>query len=226
LYDIEALGLEVRNQPGWGADPTRLKMNGGTWYEWKDWIEHQARVEGSIGQTGRSAGSIESEAIALLNDLEGRGYPVFTSLPVSSARPPLSARPSFVDPQAPRANFTKGDFKRSRKRLMEALQDPIIGPALNKLSLGDVCRALIPPPDSTKDPFSGLAPDNNNGISVEDEQIRSEALDHVLGKKRKRGGVGNDVDDDVPMGFVARSAQRLGDSDDEGWSVVKRNRHR
>ena len=187
--------------------------------------------------------------MGILNDLESRGYPVFSSAPVlipAEISPmkiaPDSSTSAHTRPASTLTNPTRADLKRSRRRLTEALEDPIIGPHLSRLSLGDVCRALLPAstPSSAStsrkerkeekrmqevtDQFSGLAPDNNNGMDVIDDQIRLEALDHVLGKKRKRGGGG--PDEDVSMGFVTPLTGQSTEDDEEGWSVVKRNRHR
>jgi hypothetical protein len=282
LYDIEALGLELSNRPYWGMGmktdlrPAKdrkapmlaekiererfmLDINGKSWFDWKDWIEEQSRLElqqqrrgrGQDGTDGRDDDPevLKREAMGILNDLESRGYPVFSSAPVliPAAISPMKIAPDSSTSAHTRSpststNPTRADLKRSRRRLTEALEDPIIGPHLSRLSLGDVCRALLPAltlsststsrkertdkkrMQEVTDQFSGLAPDNNNGMDVIDDQIRLEALDHVLGKKRKRGGGG--PDEDVSMGFVTPLTGQSTEDDEEGWSVVKRNRHR
>jgi hypothetical protein len=277
LYDIEALGLELSNRPYWGMgmktdlrpakdrkasllaekierERAMLDMNGKSWFDWKDWIEEQSRLElqqqrrqGQVG-TDDDPEALKREAMGILNDLESRGYPVFSSAPVlipAEISPmkiaPDSSTSAHTRSPSTSTNPTRADLKRSRRRLTEALEDPVIGPHLSRLSLGDVCRALLPASTSSSsstsrkdrtdkkrmqevtDQFSGLAPDNNNGMDVIDDQIRLEALDHVLGKKRKRGG---GADEDVSMGFVTPLTGQSTKDEEEGWSVVKRNRHR
>lgn len=235
-----------------------LLMNGKSWFDWKDWIEEQSRLElqqqrreqTQAGTDGRDDDpeALKREAMGILNDLESRGYSVFSSapVPIPAAISPMKIAPdpstsSHTRPASTLTNPTRADLKRSRRRLTEALEDPIIGPHLSRLSLGDVCRALLPAStpslistsrkdrtdkkrmQEVTDQFSGLAPDNNNGMDVIDDQIRLEALGHVLGKKRKRG-VG--ADEDVSMGFVTPLTGQSTEDDEEGWSIVKRNRHR
>ena len=222
LYDIEALGLELNNRSIWGTDPTGLNMNGNTWFEWKDWIERQARLESVSDRSPRSGSSgrdaVQTEALAILQDLESRGHSVFASnLEPSNAHQPT--RPGSVSSSTP----SKGEIKRARKRLTEALTDPVIGPALNRLQLGEVCRTLVPPTTnrSQQDDFPDLAPDNQE-TSISDNQIQVEALNHVLGKKRKRELP--EDDGAMDMDFVNPLTGQV--DEEEGWSVVKRNRRR
>lgn len=145
LYDIEALGIELHNRSMWGTDPTGLNMNGKTWFEWKDWVERQARLESASDRSSRGGSfgrdTVKTEALAILQDLESRGHAVFTSNRGSSTEDNPTGQGS-VSSLTP----SKGEIKRARKRLTEALTDPVIGPALNRLHLGEVCRTLVPAP--------------------------------------------------------------------------------
>ena len=222
LYDIEALGIELHNRSMWGTDPTGLNMNGKTWFEWKDWVERQARLESASDRSSRGGSfgrdTVKTEALAILQDLESRGHAVFTSNRGSSTEDNPTGQGSLSS-----LTPSKGEIKRARKRLTEALTDPVIGPALNRLHLGEVCRTLVPAPinGAHQNDFPGLAPDNH-GNSMSDDQIQVEALNHVLGKKRKR-----EIPEDdgaMDMDFVNPLTGQV--DEEEGWSVVKRNRRR
>lgn len=185
---------------------------------------------------------MEIEAVGVLHDLERRGYPIFTPTSTAIQRSTPSTLPDAIIIQqtslAPPMP-SKADYKRSRRRLMEALQDPLIGPPLGRLNLGDVCRTLVKVRPSTStsnsnqgptgDPFRGLAPDNN--ANMEDDQIQAEALDHVFSRSRKRKRQRDRLDDDnkrgdgTMTGFVNPLVGSAMDEDEEeGWTVVKRGR--
>lgn len=148
MYDIEALGIEAENHQAWGVDVRKSSISGQPWESWREWIEDQAAQEKEgLGQAG-----IEGEARKILVDLERRGYPIFpgsgsTANGMESVVPttPMAIDSDASSSSSVRHNVSNADIKRARKRLTEALEDPIIGPQLNQLNLSEVCRSLVQP---------------------------------------------------------------------------------
>lgn len=195
LYDIEALGIETQNQREWASLTDGYTSSGNdhqSWNEWRDWIEGQAHSETVRGETGDT---IDHQAMSILTDLEAHGYPVFTNPPTTnhSTADPTHSQTIINDPSvkgkgkqallpqqamttAAAAAPSKAHVKRARRRLTEVLQDPIIGPSMNQLNLGQVCRALIMPLKLDQASCRLV----QSTTTTADDQIHSEALSHVL----------------------------------------------
>lgn len=148
VYDIEALGIEAENHQAWGIDVRKSAVSGQSWESWRSWIEDQAAQE----KEGQGQIGIEGEARRILLELERRGYPIFpgsgtaaTGADTNGLSTPMAIDSDVSTSSSTRHTASNADIKRARKRLTEALEDPIIGPQLNQLNLSEVCRSLVQP---------------------------------------------------------------------------------
>lgn len=185
VYDVEALGIEALNRDAWGKIGRETAINGKSGTEWKAWIEGQAlreRDEGLSGNDGRQKAI--GQAMTIVNELESNGYPVLAGL-----APPTSINTQDPFTAASQPTASQADIKRGRKRFTEALDDPLIGPALKKLNLSEVCRALVRPlPDRQQS-----SPEPQKILWVNTKKFESQVVE--TGSKRKRV-----EDDDQDMG--------------------------